>query len=460
MAHGPLMPYNLPLAPRPRGSTIPLTAVQKRYWHYILARPDRLSPFRNPAAALRLSGHVDRLRLEQSIQTALDRHESLRTRIAHFDQSAPPSQIVDPPQPFRLDIADLSESPENAREIDARALARRFFSQEVDLTESLPFSAKLIRLSSHDHILLLALDHIASDATSYPILTQQVLSPLSASADPPQSAAPPPIQFADFAVWQHNTMLSWHQKHESYWRAKLSELPATVIPTDTPASNQPPTPAVSAPLRFGPTLSTALREAARREHFLAPLVVLSLYAVVMSRWCRRNPLLISFLSHGRYLHASLRDMIGCIAHPVILRVEMSPKEPLRDLVRRVTAELHSSLAHDASRLPIQETEPTELYFNWLPSEWNLSGTAASAIRMTDDAKREIRFHCFQIEKPVIAKFSPVFTDTPSGITAEIWYDSDLFLPSTVETFATHLRLLVENFSEDPNLPLDCVDLRI
>lgn len=453
------MSYILPLEPRPPGSTIPLTATQRTWWHTLLREETQRSPFRNIAASLRLSGPLHVARLERSIESVLHRHEALRIRISHLDAQEPPSQIVDPRRPYHLAPIDLTHCPPRDSEQIARRLGKEFLSERVDLREGPVFDARLLKVSATDHVLMLALDHIISDATSYAILTREILSSLS---DEPTSTelAEPTLQFPDYAVWHCKTDDIWRTRHEPYWTDKLSRTPRVSVPEDSAATGAVPPESDTMQVPIGKKLTAALRDIARHESCLVPMILLSLYAVIMSKWVERNDLLINFISHGRHSHPELRDMIGCFAHPVFLRVDIHPRESLRDLLKRVTSELHSSLAHDACRVLATPDGPTEVYFNWLPSEWGPSGAFPSAAQSTGHFGGRLTIRRFPIGKPVCPKFAPAFTDTPSGIVAVIWYNGDLFLRSTMDRFAAQLQQLLSRFVRDPNTALSSVDLSI
>ncbi len=305
------------------------------------------------------------------------------------------------------------------------------------------------------------LDHIVSDATSYPILTAEITAHLTNNS---LSRGPAPelrVQFPDYAVWQNKTNDIWRKEHETYWSTKLAQLTRLAIPTDWPPNGSPQQRSNVVYTPFGKQLTAKLRDAARRERCLMPLIILSLYLVVMSIWCERNDMPVTLVSHGRHGHPEFRDMIGCIAHEVFLRVLITPNDSLRDLLARVTAEFSASLVHDASRVISPggaSGDTTELYFNWLPTDWGFSGAYPSAVNQAEDNRLVISR--FPIETPIITKFKPSFTDTPSGIVAMVWYSDDLFLRSTVERFAAQLIRLAGAFVETPRAPIRSLTLRI
>jgi non-ribosomal peptide synthetase component F len=192
-----------------------------------------------------------------------------------------------------------------------------------------------------------------------------------------------------------------------------------------------------------------------------PLILLALYIIVMSKWCERKELLVNFLSHGRYGHADLKEMIGCIAHPVLLRIGLESQQSLRDVLKLVTGEFHASLARDASHLDAISDEITEVYFNWLPAGWGISGTyELTASGSVEDGDGRMRITTFPVETPMFVKFAPAISDTPSGIVATLWYDKSLFLRSTVERFTHQLRQCVDILAANPNARLGSLDLRI
>lgn len=453
------MPYHLPLEPRPSGSPLPLSAAQWLYWHLILRQNTRGSPFRNIVASLRLSGSLDVSQLERNLETIAARHESLRTRIVHFDAEQEPTQIVDPPYRLRLDPIDVSRTRDGGGEQAARELGRDFLSEQIDLREGPLFATRLIKLSTYEHVLVLALDHIVSDATSYPILTRELISLFKRDSTSARDLLPTiRIQFPDYVLWQHKTAETWRREHDTYWHAKLSQYRRIQVPTDYPSSFQGPVaPSDAMHVPLGTRLTAQLREISRQERSLIPYTLLSLYLVIMSRWCERSDLLVNFISHGRHSHCELRDMIGCLAHPVFLRIDLSPKDRLVDILHRVTIELQCSLARDPSRVLAIADELTEISFNWLPTDWGVNGTYPSAAFSSENQEAGLRIGHFPVGKWIFQKFAPVFTDTPSGILAVIWYDKRLFLRTTLEQFGTQLRRLSEIFIQNPNTELANLD---
>ncbi len=448
------MSYHLPLGPRPSRSPVPLTAVQKVYWQGIAKADPPLSPFRNLATSLRLLGPLSRSHLQDSLQTVVSRHESLRARIRLADDS--PVQIIDPPGHFQLQVVDLRRSQSAKMEEDARRLCKEFLEEKVDIASGSAFDARLLQLSRTDHVLIVVVDHIVSDAISWSILARELLTLFNDRLEVSHASIPDlRLQFSDYAYWEYKTNQEWRKDHEPYWREHLASWTKLVVPRDRHSTSTTASTSSVVYTPFGKQLTDALRELARRERCLMPLVILSLYLVAMSRWCERKDLLVNFLSHGRSGNSEFKNMIGCMAYSIVLRVEIVPTESLREVLARVTSELQGALAHDASRVfgsPIIAADCTELYFNWLPAGWDFSGSYPA-----EHSNGELSIRRFPIAREMIAEYLPFFMDTPSGIMSVIWYSGDQFLKSRIERFSAALKSLAETFVDSPDAVLGSLE---
>src|SRR5262249_39492179 len=147
-----------PVTPADRGQRLPLSFAQQRLWFL-----DQLIPgsteYNLPSTG-RWAGPLDVAALGAALSVMTARHEVLRTRlIADSDGTA--YQVIDPPSPFPLPVADVSGAP------DPLAAADRLISDNV----MAPFSfadgplirACLIRLAPDKHMLALCTHHAVTD---------------------------------------------------------------------------------------------------------------------------------------------------------------------------------------------------------------------------------------------------------------------------------------------------------
>ena len=439
---------DVPLRPRLTGCPVPLTAGQLVLWNEILKRGTRPSDLRTCAASLRLFGPLNTLLLKRSIEAVVQRHESLRTTIVPVDST--PRQCIHPSSEYQLEMIDLSQLAPTNVEGRAKLLAQEFIERRIDISIGPLFEAKLLRFSNREHVLILALDHMVSDAVSCAILSREIWALYSqAERGLPFSLPQLPVQFADYAVWQQQAYGDWVKKHASYWRGRLTGAQRIQLPFDDSMPKIKHLTIAMLHFPFGKALSDKLRDMARRERTPLPLLVLTVYAALLSSWCNAGDFVVAVASHGRYRRPELENMIGFLANSPRLRIEVSRKDNFLDLSRRVTQEFHSASDHQGIGLTpdfIPECT-TDAHFNWVPnwpqSSANQKGEIDNPIKMQPFPIQPFR----GVEAPF--KFAPVFCDTAAGVVVTARYRPDLFEARTIERVGHNLRLFAAHFSQRP-----------
>ena len=129
---------------------------------------------RKSTTAFRVLGLLNIQCLRDSIETVVNRHESLRTRFVVVD--AEPEQKIDLIRDFKIEIVDLSRTVRGRIESSAHEIATAFLNQSVHLSVGPLFEAKLLRISTHEHILILAISHMVTDGGSVRILVEEIWS--------------------------------------------------------------------------------------------------------------------------------------------------------------------------------------------------------------------------------------------------------------------------------------------
>ncbi|MFP2934630.1 condensation domain-containing protein, partial [Pyxidicoccus sp. 3LG] len=157
-----------PLTRVPRTDALPLSFAQQRLWFLHQLEPS--SVVYNIPAALRLTGSLDGAALRSALSELVRRHESLRTSFQ--DANGQPSQRISEPAPFALQEVDLSSHED--REAAVRRLADEEAHTPFDLAHGPLLRASLLRLGTHEHVLLLNMHHIVSDGWSMDVLVREM----------------------------------------------------------------------------------------------------------------------------------------------------------------------------------------------------------------------------------------------------------------------------------------------
>ena len=151
---------------------VPLSFAQERLWFLTQLEPE--NPSYNLPFALRLSGDLDIAALEKSIEAIIARHETLRTKFVAIDGE--PFQFVSPKAPATFEILDLRTFDEDKVELELKRLMTTVAERPFDLATDYPMRASLLKLADDDHVLLVTMHHIISDAWSVSIFTHELSS--------------------------------------------------------------------------------------------------------------------------------------------------------------------------------------------------------------------------------------------------------------------------------------------
>ncbi len=230
----------LPIVRQPRrDQPFPTSFAQQRLWFLDQFEPG--SPFYNIPLAVRLQGQLDIPALHRALDEIVRRHDILRTTFPAVEGQ--PVQHVASALELPLEDIDLRHLAAEARWSEARRLAREEAQRPFDLRAGPLVRAALVRLTDDDHLALLTLHHIIADGWSMGVLLHELATLYAAFVAGRPSPLPDlPIQYADYAVWQRETLarstgdgVSPLDRQLAYWRERLADAPAALdLPTDRP----------------------------------------------------------------------------------------------------------------------------------------------------------------------------------------------------------------------------------
>ncbi|MCX5016550.1 condensation domain-containing protein [Streptomyces sp. NBC_00555] len=205
----------------------PLSTEQTEIWQALQggAAPAAFVVFE----ALRVTGRtVDPHALRQAVEHTAARHDALTSRLV-VTGAGPRWQPLTVPRTCWAED-DLSALPEAERAAALDALAQRHLEQPFDLAAGLLLRARLVRLADHEHVLLLAVHHIAVDGRSMELLVHQTAAAyeeFAAGGWPADPAGEPPLRLADVARWQQERTPA---DADGDWRRALAAGPPPQLP--------------------------------------------------------------------------------------------------------------------------------------------------------------------------------------------------------------------------------------
>ncbi|HEY0607350.1 MAG TPA: amino acid adenylation domain-containing protein, partial [Herpetosiphonaceae bacterium] len=429
-------------------NTFPLSSAQHQLWFL-----DRLAPgstVYSVPVAVRLTGALDLAALTASLDEIIRRHETLRTTIVVVDGQ--PVQAIGRPQPIALPLVSLAELGPEEQAAQMQRLIAEEIQQPFDLERGPLIRAKVFRLASTEHVLLVLLHHVICDGWSLGVLVRELAAWYAAAREQRRPDLPTlPIQYADYAVWQQQWMQSADaEKDLDYWRAQLANVPPVLhLPTDFPRPAALSQRGTSHSFQIPAALTDALHDLSQHEGVTLFMTLLATFQILLFRYSGQSDLLVGTPTAGRR-RAELEGLIGCFVNTVALRGDLSGNPSFRTLLQRVRAVTLQAYAHQY--LPfdrvVAEVQP-ERSMQAAPLVqvfFVLQNAPLPPLELADVTMRRLPID------PGTAQYD--LTLNLEAIDGQLWgkleYSTDLFAAETIARMAGHLQTLLQAIVDDPD----------
>jgi amino acid adenylation domain-containing protein len=444
-----------------------LTDGQRALWFLHELEPSSSKYIIARAALIR--GPLDLEVLERAMRTIGDRHPALRTI---FDASAgAPRRIVHARSDIAVERQDASGWTESALRDRLRAAAYRPF----DLQRGPLWRVVVFARGAHDHVLLFAMHHIATDFWSLTLVFDEVRRLYEAGvAGGPAGladalAALPRAGDPDTYLRTVDDYLTSPARDAdlAWWRDQLAGAPSEL---DWPHAGIGPAATDAIPqLEFmlAPELRDRVEAFARARDVTIHAVLIAAYYVVLARWTGQRDLVVGVPSAVRRAPEA-RRLVGYCVNPLPLRARLSDETSFTDLVARASATTRSALFHQ--RLPFvtlveqlcaQRTTAGNPIFQAMFSfqrafDRQLEGLGEFAIGV---GVTELRFGPATIQAYPLAPGAPQVDLTLSvapvatGLACTLDYSAARFERRAVEQMAAQYERLLGHLLDAPELPV-------
>ncbi len=276
---------------------------------------------------LDLQGPLDRVALQRSLAEAVRRHEALRTLFREVEGRPalmPSAATVDLP---RIDLRAL---PASARRGEAERVAAALGRRRMDLARGPLIQGYLMELAERDHGLLVTLHHAVADDWSIWVLAHDLAASYAGTGLPAL-----PIQFADFAAWQHEWLEGEEARGQlAYWERRLRSAPELLdLPTDRPR------PAVRSyrGTQFAAKVprgdAQALQALALRHGGTLFMAFLAALDALLHRYSGQEDLIVGTPVANRH-RAGTQGLIGLFTNTLLLRAELGEDPSFGELLRQ------------------------------------------------------------------------------------------------------------------------------
>ncbi|MBI4662223.1 MAG: amino acid adenylation domain-containing protein [Verrucomicrobia bacterium] len=430
-----------------REELVPLSYAQQRLWFLDQLEPDRC--LYNLPLALRLLGPLDVRALRQALQEIVNRHESLRTSFAANGEC--PSQVIARRHTLSVPLTEVNNEAGLDREAEVNRRIARASREPFDLSRGPLLRAELLRLNRQDHVLILTLHHIVCDAWSMDVLLRELAVLYQAFAtDQPSPLPDLPIQYADFALWQHQ-----HHQDEvvaaqlAYWTRQLEGIPNILeLPADHPRPVIQTYRGAHQPFVFDRALTKALMALGQTENATLFMVLLALFKTLLHRYTGQGDVVVGSPIANRN-RREIEPLIGIFANTLVLRTRMHAGLRFRELLRQVRQVALE--AYDRQDFPFEklverlQPERTLSHNPLFQVMFVLQNAWPENLALTGLDIQPMEVHTGT------AKFDLTLAMRQDGRQSigQIEYNTDIFEPPTIARLLGHFQTLAESAAADP-----------
>ena len=435
----------------------PLSFAQKRLWFLDKLQPE--SSAYNIPAALHLTGELNFICLQQSLNKIIQRHEILRSSFTIVKDE--PIQQVYPPfnlqKQLKLPLIDLQALSIQQQEQQIKQLIKETATQPFDLSQTPLFRAKIIKLNSKENVLLFTMHHIISDYFSMRLLIRelaliyQYLTNKSSSKGKTLQLPELSVQYGDYATWEQEWLKSEKRIVQlEYWQKNLANYPPLLtLPTDYP---RPPVQRFRGSRKsfaLSQDLSKALKNLSQGQNTTLFMTLLAAFKILLYRYSNQEDILIGSTITNRENRAEISNLIGLFVNNLIFRTNLSGNPSFTNFlqqVREVTLNAYANQDLPYEYLVEQLQPERNLSYNPLfqvmfilhntPTQTiDLSGLSLKYLEPEHESSR------FDLSLDMY--------ETASGLTGIFEYNTDLFALGTIERIIGHFQTLLTAIVANP-----------
>lgn len=457
------------IAPELSANTIPrrmsntplrLSFSQERLWFLNHLMPG--SPVFNVPTAVQLSRPVDIEILQRCVNEIVRRHEVFRTSFITIDGQ--PTPVISPDADATIHTVDLTSLDESAREAESLRLTKEAALRSFDLASGPLMRTSLIRLTENESIFLLTMHHIVSDGGSILIFFRELASLYQAFSNGEESPlADPPIQYADYALWQRDWLRGERLEHQlAYWKQKLGgQLPILELPTDHPRPAVQTYSGGRATAILSEDLTSTLTALSQREGATLFMTLLAAFKVLLHRYTGQEDIIIGSPMANR-AQPETEELIGFFLNNLALRTDVSGKPTFRELLSRVRQTAVDAYANQDVPFEklIEELKPErdlnrtsifQVYFNLFSFSDRLDLPDGESINFVD---------AWLQSEENLSKFDLTLYAGAGDrkIKLALVYNTDLFAPARMIEMLDQFTHLVSQIVAHPDAPVSKLSL--
>jgi amino acid adenylation domain-containing protein/thioester reductase-like protein len=401
------------------------SSAQKRLY-FLTQFQDTTQVSYNITAKIEILGQLDMPKIQNTFQTLIARHETLRTSFRLQTQKL--VQIVHAQADFKVSYLELKNQ-------DVKRLSK-VFTCPFDLTKPPLLRAQLIKIQPEKHWLLFDIHHIIADGTSLEILRQEFMHIYNGQKLPDLT-----LQYKDYAAWQNHLVL---KKQEKYWLKEFEkEVPVLDLPTDYQRPNRQNFQGKKIYFKLNKATTKQIKLLCLQYNVTLYTFLLSTLNIILSKYTGLEDIVIGTAVQGRK-HPDLENILGMFVNTLAIRSEPLSSKPFSQYLRELKTK--TMLAFENQDYPFEKL----LEKLKIKRDFSRNPLFEVMFVLQNMPTQEIQINDLAIKPYELintnANFDLSFEarEAKGQITLQVEYATKLFKKQTIQSLITHFQQLIKN----------------
>ncbi|MEM8909417.1 MAG: condensation domain-containing protein, partial [Bacteroidota bacterium] len=451
-------PLSPPIVVSQRPELIPLSYAQERLWFV-----DQLggSLEYHISQVHQFETSLDIEILSTALNALINRHESLRTVIR--EDSGGAYQTVLSPDTWQLDYEKLDDE---IAESSINEVVENYVQQAFDLSNDHMIRVKIIELTDKGYLMVMVVHHIASDAWSMNLLSEELLQlyhSKKAGEEAGSSMILPalPVQYADYAIWEKQVLSGAELGAKlNYWEDKLAGFHPLSFPLDFQRPSISDSTGQTGRFVLDKEVTRTLRSFCQQRELTIYMFLLTAFKVLLHKYTGQTDICIG-TSLANRSQKELEGLIGFFANLVALRSEVPTDLSYATLLEQIKTTTLEAYTHQdtpfekvVDRIAVDRESGQNPLFQILfilqntPVAINFKKEdSASVPALAKDANVDLSpSNLYHAQSDLVLAIE----ERGGCIQGEIGYRVNLFKESTIQNLAQHYRQIIDAVLADPS----------
>ncbi|CAN5459447.1 hypothetical protein BH11PSE11_BH11PSE11_03500 [soil metagenome] len=429
---------------------VPLSFAQQRLW--FLDRYEENSNFYHMPSVMKITGELDIKALNDAFVNVIARHEVLRTNFIASEGQA--YQKIRTLEGWSLELVDVAGETAEEQEHTFADYLHRQLNTSFDLQSDALLRVVLYVFSDDECRLFINMHHIISDGWSITVLINEITSLYESFVNnQPAALKPLPVQYADYSAWQIEYLQGAVLARQSnYWTEKLADLSTLRLPLDFERPKNQTYHGDRLNFDIDRKLVEALEALSSKQGTTLFMTLLSAFNVLLHKYSGHSDICIGTPIANR-VRAELEPMVGFFANTLVLRSDLDGNPEFSALLQQVKSTTLGAYSH--------QDLPFEKVVDLVLPERDPSRSPLFQVSFALQSFPETEFALpgiTLVSQPLVshtAKFDLLLEILTSSerMSGSFEYNTDLFLPQTIESFASSFICLLQSIVADPQCRL-------